>query len=236
MVTHKSLFRQLQEQWDNALALHWQIRTLADDLERKKNLLNWTHPKKTGMIVSGMLVCLLFMTFMPLKWFVFWAINGAFGSACLDWYEAYKSKKSNALETGDEDSSDTISQGRLYNMIDSVPTDLDLEEVFHFRHDRYQKRGEILRIEAGMGSLWAGVIHKYRTRGSFYRPRWETRFLIVKHGGMLVWWRTRKAAVAGQRPKHFFINPNLQFKTLEDQEQQDDMNVCLCVRVGVIAD
>eukprot|EP00622_Pseudochattonella_farcimen_P001213 FR735841.1.p1 GENE.FR735841.1~~FR735841.1.p1 ORF type:complete len:261 (+),score=0.80 FR735841.1:35-784(+) len=75
-----------------------------------------------------------------------------------------------------------------------------------------------------MGGFWAGVIHKYRTRGSFYRPRWETRFLIVKHGGMLVWWHTRNAAVAGHRPKHFFINPNLQSKTLEDQEQQDDIN------------
>ena len=155
-----------------------------DVMESMKNLVNWTHPEKTGLIFAGVLVGAVLFCRVKTRWLVL-----AFGL-----YEfTYRLLPSSAS---------TVTC-RFLNALKAVPNDRDLRACYGHRAalhagrlvDSERRRRRRARLHAIWDCGWEGGVELRPDASSAFDRR-----RLVLHGRRLLAWRSERDVDAGRPP------------------------------------
>ncbi|KAK7249644.1 hypothetical protein SO694_00004211 [Aureococcus anophagefferens] len=155
-----------------------------DVMESMKNLVNWTHPEKTGLIFVGVLVGAVLFCRIKTRW-----LTLAFGL-----YEfTYRLLPSSAS---------TVTC-RFLNALKAVPNDRDLRACYGHRAalhagrlvDSERRRRRRARLHAIWDCGWEGGVELRPDASSAFDRR-----RLVLHGRRLLAWRSERDVDAGRPP------------------------------------
>ena len=142
-----------------------------DSFESLKNIFTWADPRKTAVIFAVSLLGWIVASLVPSRWLILTVGMSEFLYAFMP-----QSKQS------------TMSI-RLNNLLESIPNDADLRDVYaedrkhHMRHWETERKKALsqLLLRAVEECHWQGVVRTKRERGD-----WEEVFLVVQSQRM-VW-------------------------------------------------
>lgn len=158
------------------------LKSTASALERAKNCLNWAHPRKTQMILYGLLVFFLSIWYLvPVKLVLILIMELPFFAILIP------------KEGG--------GPWKLGNFLSSVPDDVILAD--RKRHAPLEVPAHsLLRLERLRGAVCSGYLKHAETKRVCAQPaKWKWHFIAIDKLGVLSWWNSSVQARAGAAPE-----------------------------------